>query len=66
MITSRSAPSLYEGGLADGPLEQSNANAGQGMTTLVTSSREFEMITKVIEAFSPCDRQAATDIASSR
>jgi flagellar basal body rod protein FlgG len=60
------APGVYEGGLADGSIEQSNANAVQGMTTLVTLSREFEMITKVIEAFSQCDRKAATDIASSR
>jgi flagellar basal-body rod protein FlgF len=60
------APSVYEGGLAEGSIEQSNANAVQGMTTLVTLSREFEMITKVIEAFSQVDRKAATDIASSR
>ena len=36
------------------------------MSKLVTLSREFEMITKVIEAFSQIDRKAATDIASSR
>jgi hypothetical protein len=36
------------------------------MTQLVTLSREFEMITKVIEAFSNIDRKAATDIASTR
>lgn len=59
-------PSAYEGGLADGSVEHSNANAVQGMTTLVTLSREFEMITKVIEAFSQVDRKAATEIASSR
>lgn len=60
------APSVYEGGLADGSIEQSNSNAVQGMTQLVTLSREFEMITKVIEAFSQVDRKAATDIASTR
>jgi len=59
-------PSVYEGGLANGCVEQSNANAVAGMTQLVTLSREFEMITKVIEAFSTIDRKAATDIASSR
>lgn len=60
------APSVYEGGLAEGSVEHSNANAVQGMTTLVTLSREFEMITKVIEAFSQVDRKAATEIASTR
>lgn len=60
------APTRYTGKLADGAIEQSNANAVQGMTQLVTLSREFEMITKVIEAFSQIDRKAATDIASSR
>jgi flagellar basal-body rod protein FlgF len=60
------ARTAYEGGLAGGAVEQSNANAVHGMTQLVTLSREFEMITKVIEAFSTIDRKAATDIASSR
>jgi flagellar basal body rod protein FlgG len=60
------APTAYDGEIAGGCLEQSNVNAVQGMTQLVTLSREFEMITKVIEAFSQVDRKAATDIASSR
>jgi flagellar basal body rod protein FlgG len=60
------APSEYDGGVSPGCVEQSNANAVQGMTQLVTLSREFEMITKVIEAFSTIDHKAATDIASSR
>ncbi len=59
-------PSVYEGGVADGSVEQSNANAVEGMTQLVTLSREFEMITKVIEAFSNIDRKAATEIANAR
>jgi len=59
-------PSAYEGDVAGGCLEQSNANAVHGMTQLVSLSREFEMITKVIEAFSTIDHKAATDIASSR
>lgn len=59
-------PSVYDGGVANGCVEQSNANAVQGMTQLVTLSREFEMITKVIEAFSNIDRKAATEIASTR
>ena len=59
------APSSYDGAVSGGCLEQSNANAVEGMTQLVSLSREFEMITKVIEAFSNIDRKAATDIASS-
>ena len=58
-------PTMYDGGVSGGCVEQSNANAVEGMTQLVTLSREFEMITKVIEAFSNIDRKAATDIASS-
>lgn len=60
------AASTYDGDVAAGCVEQSNANAVQGMTQLVSLSREFEMITKVIEAFSTIDHKAATDIASSR
>ncbi len=60
------APQTYEGGLADGSVEQSNSSTVQGMSKLVTLSREFEMLTKVIEAFSQIDRKAATEIASSR
>ena len=60
------APTTYDGGVANGCIEQSNANAVEGMTQLVSLSRAFEMITKVIEAFSTIDHKAATDIASSR
>ncbi len=60
------AATAYEGAVAGGCVEQSNANAVKGMTQLVSLSREFEMITKVIEAFSTIDHKAATDIASTR
>ena len=43
-------------------LELSNANAVTGMTSLVNASRQFEMVTRVIEAFSQVERRAATDI----
>jgi flagellar basal-body rod protein FlgF len=43
-------------------LELSNAPALESMTTLVTATRQFEMLTKVIEAFSTAERRAATDI----
>lgn len=47
-------------------LEQSNANAISSMTTLVNASRQFEMVAKVIEAFSQTERRAATDIMGKR
>lgn len=59
-------PTTYGGHVSSGSIEQSNANPVQGMTQLVNLSREFEMITKVIEAFSNIDRKAATDIAGNR
>ena len=46
-----------------GALELSNSTAIAGMTSLVTASRHFEMLTKVIEAFATADRSAATSIA---
>lgn len=45
-----------------GALEQSNANAVSSMTTLVNASRQFEMVTRVIDAFSQIERRTATDI----
>ena len=43
-------------------VELSNSNAVTGMTTLVNTSRNFEMISKVIEAFGEIDKRAATGI----
>lgn len=43
-------------------VELSNANAVTGMTSLVSTSRNFEMISKVIEAFGDIDKRAATGI----
>jgi len=48
--------------LATGTLELSNASPLDGMTSLVTASRDFEMMSKVVEAFSDIERRAATDI----
>ena len=48
--------------LMTGTLELSNASALDGMTSLVTASREFEMMSKVVEAFSDIERRSATDI----
>jgi flagellar basal-body rod protein FlgF len=43
-------------------LELSNSNAVTGMTSLVNTSRNFEMISKVIEAFGEIDKRAASGI----
>jgi flagellar basal-body rod protein FlgF len=48
--------------LENSSLELSNANAITGMTSLVTSSRNFEMVSKVIEAFGDIDKRAASGI----
>ena len=44
-------------------LESSNASALGGMNSLVQASREFEMLTKVIEAFSQVEQRVAQDVA---
>jgi len=46
-----------------GTLESSNSSALDGMNSLVTASREFEMLTKVIEAFSQVEQRVAQDLA---
>ena len=44
-------------------LETSNSSALGGMTSLVQASREFEMLTKVIEAFSQVEQRVAQEVA---
>lgn len=56
------AARIHDGKLESHAIEQSNANAVSSMTTLVNASRQFEMVAKVIEAFSQIERRAATDI----
>ena len=56
------APQASDALLETASLEQSNANAVTGMTTLVNTSRNFEMISKVIEAFGEIDKRAASGI----
>ena len=52
--------------LATESLELSNASALEGMTTLVGATREFEMLSRVVEAFSQIERRAAIDIMGGR
>lgn len=48
--------------LEPGAIEGSNASVMGGMTNLITASRQFEMLTKIVEAFSSVDHKAATDL----
>jgi len=43
-------------------IESSNASALTGMTALVQSAREFEMVTRVIDAFSSIERRTAQEV----
>jgi len=43
-------------------VESSNASALSGMTSLVQAAREFEMVTKVIDAFSNIDHRTAQEV----
>ena len=52
--------------IRDVHLDGSNASAIDGMSSLVTASRQFEMLTKVIEAFSTIDHKAPTDVMARR
>ena len=59
-------PIRVDAQLRVGALEMSNSNALQSMSGLVTATRQFEMLARVIDAFSQAERRAATDIASRR
>lgn len=55
-------PHLVEADLEPNSLEMSNASALDEMDNLVTATRQFDMLARVIDAFSTTDRKAATDI----
>ncbi|MEP7051212.1 MAG: flagellar hook basal-body protein [Pseudomonadota bacterium] len=55
-------PQASDALLETASVELSNANAVTGMTSLVNTSRNFEMISKVIEAFGEIDKRAASGI----
>jgi flagellar basal body rod protein FlgG len=44
-------------------LEQSNTSALAGMSSMVEASREFEMLSRVIEAFSQVEQRVAQEVA---
>lgn len=63
--TQRSGPAkLDDSYLEVGAVEGANVSVVKGMTDIVTTSRVFEAMQKVIENFSEIDRRAANDIIS--
>lgn len=57
------APIQVDATVHSGALESSNRDALSSMTGLVTATRQFEMLARVIDAFSQAERRAASDIA---
>lgn len=52
--------------LAVGALEGANASVVKGMTSMVTTTRTFDAIERVIDAFRDADRRAAMDVGRVR
>jgi flagellar basal body rod protein FlgG len=57
------APVAVEGGVRSGAIEMSNMDAVKGMSGMVVATRQFEMLARVIDAFSQIEHKAANDIA---
>lgn len=55
-------PIASDSQLEPGTLELSNKHAIQSVTGLVQTTRDFDLLSRVIEAFSQVDKRAATDI----
>jgi flagellar basal body rod protein FlgG len=56
-------PQRVDADLETETLESSNASALDGMTGMVQAAREFEMVEKVIEAFSSIEHRTAQEVA---
>lgn len=70
-VLMRSAPEAGQPWSVDADLEtesieSSNASALSGMTSLVQAAREFEMVTRVIDAFSTIERRTAEQVGSGK
>ncbi len=59
-------PTPVDPALEIGTLELSNVSAIKTMSTLVNATREFDMMTRVIDAFSAIERSAATSVMKGR
>ncbi|HEY5955847.1 MAG TPA: flagellar hook-basal body protein [Polyangiaceae bacterium] len=55
-------PQSVEVDLETAAVESSNASALSGMTSLVQASREFEMVARVIDAFSDMEHRTAQEV----
>jgi flagellar basal body rod protein FlgG len=55
-------PASVEADLETEAIESSNASAMGEMTSLVQAAREFEMVTRVIDAFSQIERRTAEQV----
>lgn len=55
-------PVAVDADLETEAIESSNASALSGMTSLVQASREFEMVTRVIDAFSNIEHRTAQEV----
>jgi len=56
-------PLAVDAAVRPGALEMSNSDAVASMTGLVTATRQFEMLARVIDAFSQAEQSAAKEIA---
>jgi flagellar basal body rod protein FlgG len=64
--TGSARPRPVDADLETETLESSNASALTGMTSLVQAAREFEMVTKVIDAFSNIEHRTAQEVGRSK
>jgi flagellar basal-body rod protein FlgF len=55
-------PIAVDADLETAAIESSNASALSGMTSLVQAAREFEMVTRVIDAFSNMEHRTAQEV----
>lgn len=66
MTPNSGRPMTVDPDLEPEAVELSNSSAVKSMTTLVTTTRQFDMITKVIEAFGKAEQLAATQVMRGR
>ena len=59
-------PQLVSADLETEAIESSNSSLLTGMTSLVQTSREFEMVTRVIDAFSNIEHRTAQEVGRAK
>lgn len=63
LVKGAAPPRPVDADLETEAVESSNASALDGMTSLVQAAREFDMVEKVIEAFSSIEHRTAQEVA---